>query len=67
MILITVGWVIGIATVTPETVGLYGVSVLFLQQANDYLVFFLRQLIALESIMVSVERTLIVAELPSEK
>jgi hypothetical protein len=62
-----IGWIIGIAVVRPETAGLYGVSVIFLLQIIDYAQWFLRQMISLESIIVSVERTFIVAELPAEK
>ncbi len=42
-----IGWIIGIAVVTTETVGLYGVSVVFLIQISDYLQWFLRQIISL--------------------
>jgi hypothetical protein len=47
---------IGVWNSTTETAGLYGVSVVFLVQINDYLQWFLRQIIVMESIMVSVER-----------
>jgi hypothetical protein len=40
-----IGWIIGIAVATPETVGLYAITVIFLIQINDYLQWFLRQLI----------------------
>jgi hypothetical protein len=43
------------------------VSVVFLIQISDYLQWFLRQLIGLESMIVSVERTFIIADLPAEK
>ena len=55
-----IGWIIGISVVKPETAGLYGVSVIFLLQVIDYVQWFLRQMISLESIIVSVERTFIV-------
>ena len=42
-------------------------SVVFLIQISDYLQWFLRQLIGLESMIVSVERTFIIADLPAEK
>lgn len=42
-------------------------SVVFLIQISDYLQWFLRQLISLESMIVSVERTFIIADLPAEK
>jgi hypothetical protein len=40
-----IGWLIGIAVITQETVGLYAITVVFLIQINDYLQWFLRQLI----------------------
>ena len=46
---------------------LYGVSVVFLAQISDYLQWFLWQLVALESLMVSVERTFQITELNPEK
>lgn len=46
---------------------LYAVSVIYLFQITDYLQSFIRQIIGLESMMVSVERAMIIAELPSEK
>jgi ATP-binding cassette subfamily C (CFTR/MRP) protein 4 len=49
-----------------ETAGLYGVSIVFLLQVSDYLQWFLRQIINLESIMVSFERNLAIANLESE-
>ena len=58
-----VGWIIGITVVQPETAGLYGVSVVFLIQISDYLQWFLRQIISLESMVVSVERTFLVTTL----
>jgi hypothetical protein len=42
-----IGWIIGLAVVTPATAGLYGVSVVFLIQISDYLQWFLRQIISL--------------------
>lgn len=63
VIIMTIGWIIGIYVVTPETAGLYGVSVVFLITVSDYLQWFLRQLVAMESLMVSVERTFQITEL----
>ena len=57
IIVMTVGWMIGIIEVSPENAGLYAVSVVFLIQISDYLQWFLRQLVVLESLMVSVERS----------
>lgn len=53
----------GIAIVTPETVGLYSVSVLFFMQMSEFLQWCLKQMIVLESAIVSVERTFVVANL----
>ena len=47
--------------------GLYGVSIVFLIQINDYLQWFLRQMINMESIMVSVERSFIIKDIEPEK
>lgn len=54
VIIMWIGWIIGIIFVKPETAGLYGVSVVFLIQVSDYLQWFLRQIISLESLVVSV-------------
>lgn len=54
VIIMIIGWIIGIIVVTPETAGLYGVSVVFLIQISDYLQWFLRQIISMESLIVSV-------------
>jgi hypothetical protein len=56
---------IGVQNSTPETAGLYGITVVFLIQINDYLQWFLRQMISVESMMVSVERTFEIVNLPS--
>lgn len=45
---------IGIYNSTNETAGLYGASVVFLVQINDYLQRFLKQYTLSESVMVSV-------------
>lgn len=52
--ILIIGYMLGVLNSTPETAGLYGVSVVFLVQINDYLQWFLRQIIVMESIMVSV-------------
>lgn len=51
-----IGALIGVYNSNVETAGLYGVSIVFLVQINDYIQWFLRQIIVMESIMVSVER-----------
>jgi hypothetical protein len=55
--ILTAGYLVGVYNSTPETAGLYGVSIVFLIQINEYLQWFLRQIIVMESIMVSVERS----------
>lgn len=65
--IIWIGWIIGVAVATPQNAELYGVSVVFLLSIGDYLQWFLRQIIVLESTIVSVERAFIVADLPAEK
>ena len=67
LIVMWIGWICGIIIVTPETAGLYGVSVVFLITVNDSLQWSLRQMIVSGSIMISVERTFLVADLPPEK
>ena len=65
IIVLIIGYMIGVYNATIETAGLYGVSVVFLVQINDYLQWFLRQIIVMESVMVSVERAkLLVNEKP---
>ena len=44
IIVLIIGYIIGIYNSTIETSGLYGASVVFLVQINDYLQRFLRQL-----------------------
>lgn len=62
-----VGWIMGIAIVTPETASLYSVSVLFLLQISEFFQWFLRQMMVFESVIISVERTFVVANLEPEK
>lgn len=59
-----VGFFIGVKYI--ESGGLYGISIVFLLQVSDYLQWFLRQIINMESIMVSVERSFAISNLPSE-
>lgn len=58
---------LGIYKVTPETAGAFGVAVVFLLKISDTLQRFLRQLLIFESMMVSVQRTLSLVDLPAEK
>ena len=64
LIVMWLGWIFGIIIVTSETAGLYGVSVVFLITVNENLQWSLRQMIVSGSIMISVERTFLVADLP---
>lgn len=59
-----VGFFVGIVYI--DNGGLYGISIVFLLQVSDYIQWFLRQIINMESIMVSVERSFGIANLPSE-
>ena len=54
ILVMTVGWVIGVASIDPKNTALYAVSVVYLIQITEYLQSFMRQIIRLESIMVSV-------------
>ena len=70
-----IGFIIGVANIEnseddaskASKAGLYGVSIVFLLQINDYLQWFLRQIISTESYMVSVERAFLIKRLNSEK
>jgi ATP-binding cassette subfamily C (CFTR/MRP) protein 4 len=64
VIICGVGFFVGVSQI--ENGGLYGISIVFLLQVSDYLQWFLRQIINMESIMVSVERGFAVANLESE-
>lgn len=59
-----VGFFVGISQI--ENGGLYGISIVFLLQVSDYMQWLLRQIINMESIMVSVEREFAIANLQSE-
>ena len=66
VLIIIVGFLLGIANIIGEdaaTVQLYLVSVIFFISFNEFLNFFLRQFIQLESIMVSSQRSLSIIEL----
>ena len=64
---IWIGYIIAVIAVKPQTVGLYGISIVFLDQSGELLLMNTRQIVMLESMMVSVERALKLTELPSEK
>jgi ATP-binding cassette subfamily C (CFTR/MRP) protein 4 len=59
-----IGFFVGISQIGDA--GLYGMSIVLLLQVSDYIQWFLRQIINAESIMVSVERGLALANLESE-
>ena len=58
IVMIAVGIVMGIAQISPEDGALYGVTVVFLITISEYLHWILRQIILVESLMVSAERIL---------
>ena len=70
-----IGMMIGISNIqnaSSETTraslaGLYGISIIFLVQISDYLQWSLRQIVSMESIMISVERSFLLKELQPEK
>jgi ATP-binding cassette subfamily C (CFTR/MRP) protein 4 len=59
-----VGFFVGVSQISNG--GLYGISIVFLLQMSDYLQWFLRQIINMESIMVSVEREFAITNLQPE-
>ena len=58
-----IGLVLGIVVVIPETAGLYGVSAIFLILISENVPWLLKQLIAFESTIVSVERVFAITSL----
>lgn len=64
MLIVFVGFFVGVSTI--DNAGLYGITMVFLLQVSDQMQWFLRQIINMESIMVSVERGFGIANLPSE-
>jgi ATP-binding cassette subfamily C (CFTR/MRP) protein 4 len=59
-----IGVFIGIKTAKDP--GIYGVAIVFILQLIDFIQWLLRQLVNMESIMVSVERAYLIAHLPDE-
>ena len=64
---IWLSYTFGIIFVKPETAGLNGISIIFLEQSSDLLQYYVRQAVILESMMVNVEKALILTQLPAEK
>ena len=64
--LIVAGIGIFVGIKTTDSPGIYGVSVVFILQLVDFMQWLFRQLINMESIMVSVERAFLIAHLPDE-
>lgn len=64
VVVVSISFFVGIEIIPSP--GLYGVTVIFLLQMSDYLQWFLRQIINMESIMVSVERGVAVSKLKPE-
>ena len=74
-LVLLIGFVIGVRNIEANgdnesrnlLAGLYGASVLFMIQINEFVQFFLRQIISMEGIIVSVERAYMIKNLPPEK
>jgi ABC-type multidrug transport system fused ATPase/permease subunit len=66
-LLMAIGMEVGIQQTSSINSGLYAVTVIFLVQFSELLQWFLRQTIAVESLMLSSERAFQIIDLPSEK
>jgi ATP-binding cassette subfamily C (CFTR/MRP) protein 4 len=64
VLIASIGIFVGIKTATDP--GIYGVAIVFILQLVDFIQWLLRQMITMESIMVSVERAFLIAHLPNE-
>ena len=62
-----IGMELGVWKSTPVNAGLYGVTVIFLVQFSQFVQIFLRQTIAVESLMISSERAFQIINLKGEK
>ena len=52
-LILVIGFFIGIYFISPQDAGNYGVTIILLTSVSDYLQYFLKQIITVESIMVS--------------
>jgi hypothetical protein len=62
-----IGMELGVWKSTPLNTGLYAVTVIFLVQFSEFVQLFLRQSIAVESLMISSERAFQIINLQAEK
>jgi hypothetical protein len=62
-----IGMELGVWKSTPLNAGLYAVTVIFLVQFSEFVQIFLRQAIAVESLMLSSERVFQIINLQAEK
>jgi ABC-type multidrug transport system fused ATPase/permease subunit len=67
IILMLIGMELGVWKSTPLNAGLYAVTVIFLVQFSEFVQTFLRQAIAVESMMLSSERVFQIINLQGEK
>lgn len=65
-LILIIGFFIGVYFTTPEQAGNYGVTIILLTSISDYLQYFLKQIITVESIMVSSERAMLITKLTPE-
>lgn len=61
-----VAFFIGVHLTSPSEAGNYGVTIILLTSVSDYLQYFLKQIITVQSIMLSSERAKKIVNLPSE-
>jgi ATP-binding cassette subfamily C (CFTR/MRP) protein 4 len=60
------GFFIGVYQASPSDTGHFGVLIVLLTAMSDYLQYFLKQIITVESIMLSCERAMKIINLPAE-
>ena len=67
IIILVLGMELGAAAINEHNSILFGVQILYTYRMVQVVQFFLRQLITMEALMISVERTNAMTSLPSEK
>ncbi len=65
-LILIIGFFIGVYFTSPSDAGSYGVTIILLTSISDYLQYFLKQIITVESIMVSSERAMLITKLTPE-
>jgi ATP-binding cassette subfamily C (CFTR/MRP) protein 4 len=65
-LILIIGFFIGVHFIAPADAGNYGVTIILLTSISDYLQYFLKQIITVESIMVSSERAMLITKLTPE-